>query len=306
MVVALLAALLGMGAGAAAPGTIVDYPAMRSAYVGSVHVTVWLPPGYEQGTQRYAVLYMQDGQNLFDGARRRSTAPDGSVWGVDTVIAEHAADLRPVIVVAVDHMGVERARQYVPRAVFDLLPQADRDLLAKEYGGVPFSDDYLRFLVKELKPFVDGAYRTMPDRDGRFIMGSSMGALIALYALTEYPDVFGAAACLSTHWPLAVPGAAPVDAADVQQAFEAYLRERLPRNHRLWFDHGDQGLDATYAPHQRRVDALLPSLGWQKGKRFQSVVYVNASHNENAWRARLIDPLTYLLGQHRENAKASK
>jgi enterochelin esterase-like enzyme len=291
-------------------GSIVEYKAMKSAFIPPADVIVWLPPGYKEkeARGRYAVLYMQDGQNLFDLAAGRTTSPWGKAWGVDTIAAGLMAKgaIRPVIVVGVAHMGVERARQYVPRGVFDRLSGATRERLAKEFGGAPFSDDYLRFLVKELKPFIDTNYRTDPARDSTFVMGSSMGGLISLYALLEYPAVFGGAACLSTHWPLLIPTATglpmkdgrPLFESEVSAAFESYLRERMPLlvGHRIWFDHGTEGLDANYAPYQERIDAMLANLGWKPGRDFESKVYPGASHNEDAWRARLADLLTFLLG----------
>jgi len=286
-------------------GVLVDYSDMKSAYIGSAHVTVWLPAGYAAGKGRYAVLYMQDGQNLFDLAPARSTAPGGKVWGVDTAIAALAGRLKPVIVVAVDHMGSERARQYVPQAVFARLPEATRKLLVSQYGGVPFSDDYLRFLVKELKPFVDRTYRTEPERGSTFVMGSSMGGLISLYALTEYPGVFGGAACLSTHWPLTLPAAAAQE-RDILPAFEDDLREKLAAGHRIWFDRGSAGLDASYKPYQQRIDALLVSMGWRPGVDFVSKTYPDAGHDENAWRARLAEPLLFLLSNDGEQSQADE
>jgi len=297
-VIVALAGLLGAIAAtpARSAGTLADYPDMKSAFIGTAHVSVWLPDGYAAGKTRYAVLYMQDGQNLFDSASNRLGWPAHEPWGVDSAIAALDGAIRPVIVVAVDHMGVRRARQYIPRAVFDRLPEADRRLLEAEYGGVPFSDDYLRFLVKELKPFIDRTYRTDPDRDATFVMGSSMGGLISLYAVAEYPDVFAGAACLSTHWPLAVPGQETPGESVVEDAFESYLRAKLTKGHRLWFDHGTEGLDAGYGRLQGHIDQVLLLLHWQPGADFASATYVNASHDETAWRKRLADPLVFLLG----------
>jgi enterochelin esterase-like enzyme len=285
-----------LAAVSATAGTIVSYPDMKSVYIGSAHVTVWLPPGYDGSQTKYAVLYMQDGQNLFDDESARLGWPAKTAWGVDTTLSALAGRLRPAIVVAVDHLGVRRARQYVPQAVFDRLPEVDRELLKAQYGGTPFSDDYLRFVVKELKPFVDRTYRTDPGPSSTFVMGSSMGGLISLYAIAEYPDVFGGAGCLSTHWPLNAPGQAGPSVEEVAAAFGAYLRQKLRPGHRIWMDHGDTGLDASYAPFQAKIDDLLQSMGWRRGVDYESRSYAGADHNESAWRARLADPLTFLLG----------
>ena len=292
---AVIAVVMGVAAHAASTGSLVDYPQMKSAYVGAAHVTVWLPPGYPHNGARYATLYMQDGQNLFDSAPGRLGWPAATPWGVDTALIALGGQLRPVIVVAVDNFGPQRARQYVPQAVFSRLPEAARTELANEYGGVPFSDDYLRFVVEELKPFIDRTYQTDPGRTSTFIMGSSMGGLISLYAVGEYPGVFGGAACLSTHWPLNVPGQPGPDRREVLAAFDGYLREKLVVGHPLWFDHGTATLDASYAPYQQNIDDLLVAMGWRRGTDFESMTYVDASHDETAWRARLSDPLKFLL-----------
>jgi predicted alpha/beta superfamily hydrolase len=113
-----------------------------------------------------------------------------------------------------------------------------------------------------------------------------MGALISLYALTEYPDVFGGAGCVSIHWPLG-------DGLMVD-----YLARKLPPagSHRLYFDYGTATLDAGYEPYQRRVDALLGAARWRQGTDFLTVRAEGAPHNERAWRARVAVPLAFLLG----------
>lgn len=100
-----------------------------------------------------------------------------------------------------------------------------------------------------------------------------------------------------------MPGSEPANPGDILPAFVGYLREKLPAGHRIWFDHGTEGVDASYAPYQRRIDDLLLSMGWRRGKEFESMNYVNASHDESAWRARLADPLLFLLGRDPERSR---
>ncbi len=297
-------------AGGAARGTIVEFPAMKSVYMAPVDVAVWLPPGYAASKTRYAVVYLQDGQNLFDSSPQPSGAPGGGKWGADTVAAKLMVEgaIRPTILVGVANLGIDRARQYTPQAVYARLPVAVRNALDRQFGGKPFSNAYLHFLVERLKPFIDARYRTDPGRASTFVMGSSMGGLIALYALAQYPDVFGGAACLSTHWPLFLPGpsgtsyasADPPFAPQVSRAFVAYLQAKLggPRGRRLWFDHGSRSLDAYYGPYQGWVDRTMVALGWRRGVDFESRIYPGATHNEDAWKARLADPLQFLLKVH--------
>jgi enterochelin esterase-like enzyme len=288
-----LAALLMIAAAEGAPGTLLPPEMMASAGAGPMVVTVWLPPGYQDSTARYPVLYMHDGQNLFDAAGR-ATSWNRHTWGVDTIAAEliAAGKIPPVIIVGVDHKGPERARQYYPQAAFDRLDPAVRQLVMP---APPYSDAYLHFLVRELKPVIDARFRTRSDRASTFVMGSSMGGLVSLYAFAEYPDVFGGAGCLSTHWVMAV-ASPPVPAEPLFSAYESYLRSRPLIPGRLWFDHGTVGLDSAYGSYQHRIDALLASKGWRQGGDFASRTYPGADHNEDAWRARLGESLVFLLG----------
>lgn len=286
-----LAALLMVVAAEAGPGTLLA-PEMMASGAGPMVVTVWLPQGYDGATARYPVLYMQDGQNLFDGARR-ATSWNRQTWGVDTVAAEliTTGKIPPIIIVGIDHRGAERGRQYYPQAAYERLDSAIRQNL----GPAPFSDAYLAFLVNVLKPVIDGRYRT--ERETSFIMGSSMGGLVSLYGLAEYPRVFRAAGCLSTHWPMAIPGTA-VSNEPLFAAYEGYLRDKHLRPGRIWFDHGTVGLDAAYGPYQDRIDSLLVQQGWKPGIDFVSKTYPGADHSEEAWRARLGESLQFLLGNN--------
>ncbi len=143
----------------------------------------------------------------------------------------------------------------------------------------------LTYSFQERTP-VDAAYRTRPEREHTFIMGSSMGGLISLYALCEYPDVFGGAGCLSTHWPA------------VKSAILPYLHDHLPTpgRHKLYFDYGTAGLDAAYEPYQRTVDALMQEHGYTPGYDWLTRQFPGADHNEAAWQARVHIPLTFLMG----------
>ena len=297
----LLALLLMLAAlpAQALPGRLVRHPAMTAVGLAPRDVTVWLPDGYDRDRHRYAVLYMHDARNLFDPA----TAMGGHTWGVAEALSRLIAEgkTRRTIIVGIDNTPA-RSREYMPAKVFAALPPAERAQLAAGIGGEPQSDAYLRFIVRELKPSIDRTYRTDPRRGATFIMGSSMGGLISLYALTEYPKVFGGAGCLSTHWPLplftADNSAPALPFEPVIAAFTTYLGPRLPASGRarLWFDHGDQGLDAHYAPYQQRIDALLAGRHLRSGQDYLSHIFPGATHNEPSWAARIDQPLAFLLG----------
>ena len=279
-------------------GRLVEHPAMASAHVQPRDVTVWLPPGYDASDARWPVLYMHDGQNLFDASR----APYGAEWGVDEHVARlgGGGQIRAPLVVGVGNTPL-RLREYIPANLIRALPDDMRADVQAIYGGEPLSDGYLRFLVEELKPFIDGAYRTLPGRDDTVIMGSSMGGLISMYALMRHPEVFGAAGCVSTHWPIRIeqlsdPAALAAWRDRLTGAWTGVVRSDLPPPgaHRLYFDRGDESLDAFYAEFQSRIDATIRAAGWTPD-RFRSLVFPGAEHNEKSWNARLDAPLTFLL-----------
>ena len=156
---------------------------------------------------------------------------------------------------------------------------------AQAHGGEPWSDDYLRFLVGEVKPFVDAHSCTLPEQAHTFVMGSSMGGLISLYALGEYPGVFAGAGCLSTHWPAG-------DGLMID-----YLRRALPPPgaHRFYFDYGTETLDAGYEPYQLQADQVMRAAGYRHGQDWITRKFPGAEHSERAWRQRVHLPLLFLL-----------
>ena len=257
---------------------------LPSQFVPARHIDVWLPDSYNTYPEmRYSVLYMHDGQNLFDS----KTATHGETWGVAEALARLIAtnEARPTIIVGI-FSSRGRWPEYLPQR--PLAHSHGAKLLEKFKDSLPFpisSDNYLRFLVEELKPFIDKTYRTKIGQAETFIMGSSMGGLISLYALCEYPDVFAGAGCLSTHWPA------------VEGIILPYLEEALPQagRHKLYFDYGTETLDALYEPLQKPVDVLMATKGYKAGQDWLTRRFEGAEHNEAAWRARINLPLTFLL-----------
>lgn len=279
-------------------GTIVDLGIMKSRFADPRHVVVWLPSSYSPDGPRHAVLYMHDGQNLFD----KAAAGYGMEWQVDEnldrLIREHK--VRPTIVVGI-YNTPKRLQEYLPAKAFATLPPQYRDQIRALYGGNPLSDGYLKFIVRELKPMIDKRFNVKTDRDSTAIMGSSMGALISLYAIDEYPQVFGEAGMMSTHWPLYIkPDDKPLTDAEyegVSATFERYLAPALPNatTHKLYFDHGSETLDANYARYQDRVDAVVQHRGYRKWSNWMSLSFPGQKHNEASWASRVAVPLQFLL-----------
>jgi enterochelin esterase-like enzyme len=279
-------------------GTIVDLGVLKSKYADPRRVVVWLPSGYSAKGPKYAVLYMHDGQNLFD----KETAGYGMEWQIDETLDRLIQEkmVRPTIVVGIWNTP-KRLQEYVPSKAFNGLPPSYRGKIRALYGGDPLSDGYLKFIVRELRPMIDAKFNVKTDRADTAIMGSSMGSLISLYAIDEYPQIFGAAGMLSTHWPLVItPDDKPISEEQyetVSAAFERYLAPALPdpATHKLYFDHGSETLDANYARYQDRVDRVVRRRGYRQWVNTLSLSYPGEKHNEISWASRVMVPLQFLL-----------
>ncbi len=293
-------------AGAGVVGQFLHWRDVRSAFLEEPRiVSIYLPPQYEADPQaRFPVIYAHDGQNLFD-PRIANTGVD---WGIDEAMHALSAQgaIEPAIIIGVWSTPARRF-EYAPSGVLQGLKGPVADVAAQEFPPeARRADAYARFLVEELKPRVDAAFRTRPDRDSTFLMGSSMGALISIYAMAEHPEVFGATAGLSVHWPVTVNDRILADDQGawrpaIIQAFGDYLRAKplSPASHRLWLDRGTGFLDHFYAPYQVALTQVFYGLGYVEGLTIETRIYDGADHNETAWRARLRDPLTFLLGRGR-------
>ena len=287
------------GEGAPGAGRFEIHENFASRHVAARAVRVWLPPDHDSG-EACAVLYMHDGQNLFVPANPWNLGP----WDVDRQLLALRAQghLRKTLVVGIDNGGASRSREYAPQLALERLPDNLRRRGLGAEGAPLLGEAYLHFLVEELKPFIDGRYRTRPEAAATFTMGSSMGGLVSVYALARYPEVFGAAACLSTHWPIALGEGLleprlSAEARAMSGACLDWLRDRLPPagSHRLYFDHGDRGLDVLYGPFQSQMDAIAKEKGYGPAD-FRSFYFPGTDHNESFWRARLGLPLVFLLG----------
>jgi predicted alpha/beta superfamily hydrolase len=269
-----------------ATGQLDSYADFASRYVPARRVEVWCPPGYavSSAAARYPVLYMHDGQNIF----LPTTAYGGIPWGVDEALVRliDPPQFAGAIVVGIWNVGANRWGEYLPQKPAET--QAGRAFAARfadRLPGAVYSDAYLKFLVEDLKPFIDRTYRTRPDQPNTFVMGSSMGGLISLYALTEYPHIFGGAGCLSTHW---LAG---------EQLLTDYFGRVLspPGAHRLYFDYGTETLDAGYEPFQLQMDNHLRAAGYTFSQDWLTLKFPGAEHSEKWWRARVHLPLSFLL-----------
>jgi predicted alpha/beta superfamily hydrolase len=271
----------------------------NSRYVSPRHVDIWLPEGYSTKS-KYAVLYMHDGQMLYDPAK----SWNNQAWNVDDTATELISSnkTRPFIIVGIWNGGPGRHTDYFPQQPFEELRPEERDTVIAQLKRAartketfqPQSDDYLRFITEELKPYIDKNFSVLTDRANTFIAGSSMGGLISMYAICEYPDVFGGAACVSTHW----PGTFTLANNPIPDAFIKYLDKHLPNpaTHKIYFDCGDQTLDALYPGIQKRVDDIMIKRGYTAAN-WQSKYFPGEDHSEKSWSKRLSIPFTFLLAK---------
>ena len=267
-----------------------------SKYITDRNVDIWLPDGYENKKQ-YAVLYMHDGQRLFTGEADKK--------GREMMVDETASKLiqenkiNDLIVVGIHSIGRLRHSNYFPQKPFEALPEKLTDSLMKMAKAMRMnvqlsSDNYLKFIVEELKPYVDEHYSTKTDAFNTFISGASMGGLISMYAVCEYPEVFGGAACLSTHW----PGLMPSKENPIPESFFSYMKVNLPpaETHKFYFDFGTKGMDRFYGEFEEDVNMVFEEKGYTS-ESFVNSRIEGGNHSEEFWSKRFDIPLLFLLNK---------
>jgi enterochelin esterase-like enzyme len=223
---------------------------------------VLLPESYdEKPHKRYPVLYVQDGGNAFDPASSYA----GIDWRIDETVDTLSAQGRipEILVVAIDRS---------PRRMF-------------EYADTTLGALYAQFVIEELKPFIDGEYRTKANPDHTAVIGSGMGGLMSFLLAWWYPDVFGQAACLS---PLFLWGDGRVlDRVEDSQP--------PPHRSRLYLTVGTEGLENQLKPGMLRMCALLDERGWQDGVDLACGIVEGAGHKDRDWAERMLEALTFLF-----------
>ncbi len=236
-------------------------------------VLVYLPPDYLRNqNRRYPVIYLHDGQNLFDGAT--SFVP-GQEWRVDETAQSliNSQAIEPLIVVGIYNTGNERVDEYTP------VPDARH-----RAGGK--ADLYGRLIIEELKPFIDSQYRTKRDAANTGLGGSSLGGLVTLYLGLRYPQVFGKLAVISP----SVWWAGQMIIGQVK-SLKAKTRQRI------WLDIGTAESARAATDTRTLRDALLAK-GWRLDKDLKYFEDVGGKHNELAWAARVDPMLRFLFPAH--------
>jgi predicted alpha/beta superfamily hydrolase len=232
-------------------------------------LVVYLPPGYEEHPERrFPALYLHDGQNLFDGA---TAFVPGMDWRVGQT-ADHMIDIgavEPLIIVGIYNLGKHRIHEYTPTRV------------PKLGGGR--ANRYAKFLIEELKPFIDSEYRTLGDFEHTGLGGSSLGGLVSLYVGLKFPQVFGRLAALSPSvwWN-----------QRVMHRFASTVQPE-PRP-RIWLDIGTREGAQILRDVENFRDVLLKK-GWRPGRDLQYQRVEGAEHNEAAWAQRVGSVLQFLF-----------
>jgi predicted alpha/beta superfamily hydrolase len=220
-------------------------------------IWIYLPPDYNASDSRYGVLYMHDGQNVFDD----STSFAGE-WGVDELMDSISAKRKEMIVVAVDNGGAKRISEYCP---YDM-----------ERFGKGEGNQYVDFLANTLKPFIDRNYRTKKDKENTYIAGSSMGGLISMYAVLKYPKVFGGAGVFSPAFWVG------------RKIFDDIEKNGKQVNSKIYFYCGGQE-NETMQPDMMKAFEEMRSVSKSK---METSVRPEGKHTESVWREEF--PLFYL------------
>lgn len=228
-------------------------------------IVVWLPPGYDENIdKRYPVFYMHDGQNAFDPA----TSSFGYDWRADEVTDSliKAETINEIIIVAIYNTS-DRGQEYM-------------------YSNLGYA--YMDFIVNDLKPFIDREYRTLPDKENTTACGASLGGLISLMLVWNYPQVFSKAACLSS--------AFKIGELNYVDTLINYLSPK--KDIKLYIDNGGIGLETELQPGTDEMIVALQNKGYELGKDIIWYVDKNAPHSEIAWAERIWRPLIFFFGKN--------
>jgi predicted alpha/beta superfamily hydrolase len=238
-------------------GTVKYHKAMKGEGIRERDIIVWLPPGYDPSSKkRYPVIYLQDGQNIFDPV----TSAFGTDWQVDetadSMIRRGSVD--PMIVVGI-YNTVERSVEYIP---------SDKGRL------------YRAFIANELKPYIDSVYKTKPGRRFNCIGGSSAGGILAFMMVWEYPDFFSKAICMSPAFRL------PGNSLSGWNYVSTVKGDTKRKKVFFYIDNGGIGLEQQLQPGVDEMLKALTDKGYRAGRDFIYVSDPTAKHNEEAWARR--------------------
>ncbi len=237
---------------------------MKGKGISPRDIIVWLPPSYKiKKEKRYPVLYMQDGQNLFD--------PKTSAFGVDWQLDETADSL----------IKANTIKEIIIVGIYNT---KDRGI---EYNNTKLGHKYMDFVVNILKPFIDKNFRTLTDRKNTAVGGSSAGGLISFMLLWEHPEIFSQAACLSPAFHI----------EDINYIPNVLDYKGIKKKIHIYFDVGTAELDAKLKPGLDEMIKVLVKKGYKANKDFKYYIAKGAVHNESAWSKRNWRYLEFMFGK---------
>ena len=225
-------------------------------------IIVWLPPSYEKNTKKhYPVLYMHDGQNIFDP----TTAFTGYDWRVDEV-ADSLIKMKVIEEIII--VGIYNSPDRLP-----------------EYSDSDIGTAYLNFVTNTVKPLIDSTYRTKPGKEHTGVIGSSLGGLSSLLFVWKRPDVFGMAGCMSpSFW---------YDDEKTLKEVREYSGQK--KNIKIYLDCG--GREKELISGYKRMVEILKTKGYKKGKDLDYTLDSKGIHNEHSWAKRVWRPLVFMFGR---------
>jgi pullulanase len=229
--------------------------------------TIWiyLPPDYDSTNKKYPVLYMHDGQNLFDEAE--SFAGE---WNVDeTLEAMYRESNFGIIVVGIENAREHRMDEYTP-------------FLNKEYKRGGEADSYLKFLVEELKPYIDSTYRTL--KDNTALLGSSLGGLVSIYAGFKYPEIFKKVGSMSgAFW--------------FNPEIVDFIKRAKQSPEKIYLDYGERESEdpQKYIGENEKVVKAIMEKKWHKKPQFLVIVDKEGIHHESSWSKRFKKAVEFLF-----------
>ncbi len=269
-------------------GRLIRIENFHSRFIPSRNIDIWLPNDYTF-TKKYSVLYMQDGQMLFN-ADQNSNHQEWEVdETLDSLISKSA--IQDCIVVGIWNNGFNKLSEYYPQKALEYIPSKSRKKFIKEQlGSKPYSDEYLKFIVLELKPYIDKNFSVWTNPENNFIVGSLEGALIALYAVCEYPDVFHSAVCISNYW---------YQDEHIPYAILKYLKKHTPdpTNHSFYFDYDTSHSLESYNKYQTKINTHFTKKKYTN-KNYLSVELNSEIPNEENWSKRFYMSVMFLLGKN--------
>lgn len=275
-----------------------------SAHFGNRIVDVWLPPNYDTN-YKYPVIYFNDGQMLFDA----NSTWNGQEWRIDETMNDFInTGNSPYVVVGIYNAGKLRHQEYLPEDIIDIVnsyqtenEEINNVIKAKQNGEI-FSNNYLEFLTKELRPMIEKQFSVSKHFSQNFIAGSSMGGLISYYACMKQRNLWGGMIALSSHWPVVFS----LDDNPFPQAFLDYTRSNisLGHNQQIWYlGTGTETLDSMYAnAHENMVKMVLGTGKIQKNN-FKHEVFQGMNHSEDAWSQQFPKALKFIESRRIKNVR---